>query len=69
MLAAAAQGDLQLVALLLKQGAAIEALARGTRSPLMLASFSAHLQVVRQLLDAGANVNAANKLAQTVSLQ
>jgi ankyrin repeat protein len=55
-----------MVALLLKQGADVEALSREEKwSPLMLASFNAYPAVARQLLDAGAKVNASNKLGQT----
>jgi ankyrin repeat protein len=59
-------GDEKMVALLVQQGADVDALSTGDRwSPLMYASFEAFPNIVQQLLDAGANVNGTNRLGQT----
>jgi ankyrin repeat protein len=59
-------GDKELVALLLRKGADVNALSQEFRmTPLMYAAFDAFPDITRQLLDAGAQVNATNKTGQT----
>jgi ankyrin repeat protein len=63
---AAQTGDEALVRRLLESGVSIDLLATGTRwSPLMCASFMGYTNVAKMLLDAGANVDLANRLGQT----
>jgi ankyrin repeat protein len=63
---AASTGNKRLVARFLQNGASLEQLSTEEEcTPLMLAAFNAYPEVVRQLLDAGANVDTANGHGQT----
>jgi hypothetical protein len=62
---AVAQGDLARAALLLDQGAVIDARDEAGRTPLMLAVTQNRLEIVRLLLSRGADPNAADNTGHT----
>jgi hypothetical protein len=62
---AVAQGDLKQTALLLDQGAVIDARDEAGRTPLMLAVTQNRLEIVRLLLSRGADPNAADNAGHT----
>ena len=60
LIGAAASGDERAVAMLVEQGANVNAARESGTTALYVASLSGHQEVVRYLVEHGANVNAAD---------
>lgn len=66
--AAAANGDAAAIALLIKQGANLEARDESGATPLLIATRHNHVDAARVLIDAGANVNAKDRIQDSAYL-
>lgn len=66
---AACAGHVEIIELLLKTGAAVDALALNGATPLMRAIQSSRPSCVDVLLEAGADVHAVNKTGLTLNLE
>lgn len=66
--AAAASGDAAAIALLLGQGANLEARDESGATPLLIATRYNHIDAARVLIDAGANVNAKDRIQDSAYL-
>lgn len=62
------EGNIDIVSLLLKNGADVNALNEGGSTPLMLASMQGHVEIVKLLVKNGADVNLTNKDGFTASM-
>ena len=62
---AAASGDTEIVQLLLKKSAEVDATSPNMTTPLMMAAGGGHIYTVKALLDAGADLNLANEQGLT----
>jgi Ankyrin repeats (3 copies) len=68
LLGAAAQGDLEKIGILLKDGADVNVKDQNERTALMLPAWAGQFEVVKFLLEKGADVNARDKNGRTAMM-